>query len=232
MQETGVQSLRGEDTLEKEMATHSSTLAWRIPWTKKPGRLQSTGWQTVRYDWATLSLTGLFFLLQDQLSSVIQNASMADCKWWGWDTAQSSLLSWNSQSHADTHMQNRGNKMAPVICCMVHTTYAKSDFSSFSHHPVWGQLLWSSLCFQDHPGRDTRQETSVSIWLMITPRAEALNAMPRFMRVSPETRAKTASESSDFISRALFPSPGLPPTDLSRSEKDRQRWCPWRKREI
>ena len=43
MLETWVPSLGQEDPLEKEMATHSSTLAWRIPWTEKPGRLQSMG---------------------------------------------------------------------------------------------------------------------------------------------------------------------------------------------
>ena len=43
MQETWIQSLGQEDPLEKEMATHSSTLAWKIPWTEKPGRLQSMG---------------------------------------------------------------------------------------------------------------------------------------------------------------------------------------------
>ena len=43
MQETLVQSLGLEDPLEKEMAPHSSTLAWGIPWTEEPGRLQSTG---------------------------------------------------------------------------------------------------------------------------------------------------------------------------------------------
>ena len=43
VQETPVQSLGWEDPLEKEMATHSSILAWRIPWTKEPGRLQSIG---------------------------------------------------------------------------------------------------------------------------------------------------------------------------------------------
>ena len=43
MQETWVRSLGGEDPLEKEMATHSSTLAWRIPWVEEPGELQSTG---------------------------------------------------------------------------------------------------------------------------------------------------------------------------------------------
>ena len=46
MQETWVQSLSWEDPLEKKMATHSSTLAWRIPWTEEPGRLQSMGLQS------------------------------------------------------------------------------------------------------------------------------------------------------------------------------------------
>ena len=43
MWETWLRSLGGEDPLEKEMATHSSILAWRIPWTEEPGGLQSTG---------------------------------------------------------------------------------------------------------------------------------------------------------------------------------------------
>ena len=47
MQETQVQSMGQEDPLEKGMATHSSILAWRIPWTKEPGRLQSMGLQRV-----------------------------------------------------------------------------------------------------------------------------------------------------------------------------------------
>ena len=52
-QETWVWSLGWEDPLEKEMATHSSILAWRIPLTEEPGRLQSKGSQSVRYDSAT-----------------------------------------------------------------------------------------------------------------------------------------------------------------------------------
>ena len=50
MQETRVQSLGGEDSLEKEMATHSSILAWEIPYTEAPGRLQSMGSQRVGHD--------------------------------------------------------------------------------------------------------------------------------------------------------------------------------------
>ena len=49
-QETCVQSLGQEDPLEEGMATHSSTLAWRIPWTGEPGRLQSMGSQRVGHD--------------------------------------------------------------------------------------------------------------------------------------------------------------------------------------
>ncbi|CAI9161650.1 unnamed protein product [Rangifer tarandus platyrhynchus] len=50
MQETWARSLSGEDPLEKNMATHSSILAWRIPWTEEPGGLQSMGPQRVRHD--------------------------------------------------------------------------------------------------------------------------------------------------------------------------------------
>ena len=49
-QETQVQSLGWEDPLEKDMATHSSILAWEIPWTEEPGRLQSTGLQRVGHN--------------------------------------------------------------------------------------------------------------------------------------------------------------------------------------
>ena len=53
MQETRVRSLGWEDPLEKGTATHSSILAWRIPWTEEPGGLQSMGSQRVRHDLAT-----------------------------------------------------------------------------------------------------------------------------------------------------------------------------------
>ena len=52
-QETWVQSLGGEDPLEKEMTPHSSMLAWSIPWTEEPGGIQSMGSQRVRHDLAT-----------------------------------------------------------------------------------------------------------------------------------------------------------------------------------
>ena len=57
MQETQVQSLSWEDPLENRMATHSSILAWEIPWTEEHGRLRSMGFQRIRHDGATNTFT-------------------------------------------------------------------------------------------------------------------------------------------------------------------------------
>ena len=69
--ETQVWSLGWEDPLEKEMATHSSTLAWKIPWTEEPGRLQSIGSLRVKHDW----VTSLTYLLQKKKDG-FQNGSI------------------------------------------------------------------------------------------------------------------------------------------------------------
>ena len=58
MQETLIQSLGWENPLEEEMATHSSVLAWRIPWTEEPGGLQSMRSQRVRHDLAIKTTVG------------------------------------------------------------------------------------------------------------------------------------------------------------------------------
>ena len=67
MWETQVQSLGQEDTLEKEMSTHSSTLAWKIPWMEEPGRLQSMGWQRVKHNW----MTSLYEAEVDAFSGIV-----------------------------------------------------------------------------------------------------------------------------------------------------------------
>ena len=74
MQETWVQSLGQEDPLEKEIATHSSTLAWKIPWTEEHGRLQSMGSQRVGHEWET-SLSLSFIKIQNLQVSKIQQYS-------------------------------------------------------------------------------------------------------------------------------------------------------------
>ena len=72
MRETWVWSLGRDDRLEKEMATHSSILAWRIPWMEEPGGLQSMGLQRVRHDWAS-NLTWLDLTWASQLALVVKN---------------------------------------------------------------------------------------------------------------------------------------------------------------
>ena len=69
MWETWIWSLAWEDPLEKEMATHSSILAWRIPWMEEPGGLQSMGSQRVRHDWET-SLSLLFLWIKQSLLKI------------------------------------------------------------------------------------------------------------------------------------------------------------------
>ena len=84
VRETWVRSLGQEDPLEKKMATHSSTLAWKIPWTEERSRLQSTGSQRVRQDWAT-SLQGTLRLWYTHiLWSIIQPKNkLGYTEWYG-----------------------------------------------------------------------------------------------------------------------------------------------------
>ena len=72
MQETWVPSLDQEDPLVRGMATHSSILAWRIPWTEEPGRLQSTGLQRVRHDWSDLAHTQVDYFILLQITKLLQ----------------------------------------------------------------------------------------------------------------------------------------------------------------
>ena len=93
MWKTRVRSLGQEDALEKAMTTHSSILAWRIPWTEEPGRIQSCGLKRVWHGWATLSprrkLASAYSVLSD----------CAPCgKTKKWDTGPASeVLSMNEE---------------------------------------------------------------------------------------------------------------------------------------
>ena len=71
MQQVQVQSLGWEDPLEKGLATHSSILAWRIPWTEEPGRIQSLGSQRVGHNWATNTLIALIRYVTMAKTSIV-----------------------------------------------------------------------------------------------------------------------------------------------------------------
>ena len=82
VQETWVRSLGLEDPLEKEMATHSSILAWRIPWTEEPDGLQSTGSQRVGHNWATsLSASLILEAASGVLAQPVKRLSEMQATW-------------------------------------------------------------------------------------------------------------------------------------------------------
>ena len=87
MRKTQVQPLGWEDLLQKEMATQYSILAWKIPWTEEPGRLQSIGSQRVRRDWATSRLpvkeSSNFSTYRRFTSAVCMCVDMYMCTWEG-----------------------------------------------------------------------------------------------------------------------------------------------------
>ena len=94
------------NTLEKAMATHSSTLAWKIPWMEEPGRLQSMGSRRVRHDWATsLSLFNFhFYALEKEMATHSRflpgesqgQGSLVGCRPWG--SQSRTRLKWLSSS--------------------------------------------------------------------------------------------------------------------------------------
>ena len=102
MQETWVRSLGRGDPLEKEMATHSSNLAWRIPWTEELSGPQSTGLQRVRHDWATSLFTFMHRRRKWQPTPVfLPGESQGWGAWWAaiYGVAQSGTwLKWLSSS--------------------------------------------------------------------------------------------------------------------------------------
>ena len=104
MREIRVQSLGWEDLLEKKMATHSSTLAWKIPWMEKPGRLQSMGSQRVGHDWATpLSLS----LCETVEGSKVRDREAQSAMRTGWSRLGFRTCLWQMITSSDLGMDDR-----------------------------------------------------------------------------------------------------------------------------
>ena len=90
IEQTRLQSLGREDPLEKRMATHSRTLAWRIPWTEEPGGLRSIGSQSVEHDWIDLGCTQCKMYLMCKISSFLVQFPLG-CHGWISSSGVSSL---------------------------------------------------------------------------------------------------------------------------------------------
>ena len=149
IQETWVPSLGWEDPLEKGMATHSSILAWRIPWTEEPGGLQSMGSQRVRHDWVT-STTNFTFQQYQNLCSLTPWCIYFCSRCWEpppgqlpttyGSVFQTALTSWHL--HLDMYFPNPCRKKNEHG--KSHTTFLKSS----THISLLRQVpwLWQTPC--------------------------------------------------------------------------------------
>ena len=158
MRETWVRSLGRADPLEKEMATHSSILAWRIPWTEKPGGLQSTGSQRVGHDWATelnwvIFDPVLFIFLSHSANQAPNLLSLTECLCTHFlsisiDTTQASLILYLHFCDISLVCDPLSG-FSPSAPCAMLSHPVKSD-------PLWPHELWPTrlLC----PWGFSRQE--------------------------------------------------------------------------
>ena len=144
MWETWVRSLGREDPLEKEMATHSSTLAWRIPWMEEPGGLKSMGSQRVGHDWAT----SLFFSL-----SPLQSHSSA--------VIYQMLPGFSPSSFCFQIFPCCSDSWEPPCCVSLSFIFSMRNFLTRCHHfeQLGGSLSYMFLCI--HPSLPQRSPSPV-----------------------------------------------------------------------
>ena len=124
MQETQAWFMGQEDPLEKEMATYSSLLAWRIPWTEEPGGLQSMELQRVGHGWATNTFTSLHWINTIQRSVIISTSGM-----WLTDLVNEPTM--------------LGFSITKPFKCFFPSVQGSKKFESFIRHPVCTINIWS-----------------------------------------------------------------------------------------
>ena len=154
MQETWVRSLRQGDPLEKEMTTHSSILAWRIPQTEEPGRLQSMGSQRARHNWATKHSTEHFSC--HRLGKQVLLAEVRDAVRYplGSPTAKN-ILNQHVNSIEAENLSDKENSveiLAPRCKCYaaIWTLFLTDLCLSFLEYRMTIIIMFTSWNFQQH----------------------------------------------------------------------------------
>ena len=172
MQETWVQSLGWEVPLEKEMATHSSILPWRILWTEKPSRLQSMGSQRIGFNWGTNTLTFMASPEAQMVKKLPAGQTQALVRSLGWEdplekgmATHSSILAWRIPWTEAMESQRVGDHWATNLFhfhsslryfvkmkVLSHNIWAKTRDSSFLTSSQMILYCWST----DHTFRVSR----------------------------------------------------------------------------
>ena len=145
---------------EKEMAPHSSTLAWKIPWAEEPGRLQSMGSHRVRHDWGTsLSLFTFMYWRRKWQCSCLENPRDGGA-WWAaiYGVTQSrTWLKWHSSSSSSSRLQKASfSRMLGRTCVLSRVSHVRffvipwtivnqvSLSMGFFRQEYWSRLLFPS----------------------------------------------------------------------------------------
>ena len=155
MQETRVRSLGWEDLLEKEMAAHSSILAWKIPWMADPGRLMSMGSQRVGHDWATsagllkkkessikTSTFALFTMPKPLTLQITMNCGKLLKRWeyqTTWPTSWEICIQVKKQQLELDMEQQTGSKLRKVY---VKAVYCHPAYLTYMQSTSWEMLGW------------------------------------------------------------------------------------------
>ena len=139
MWETQVWSRGWEDTLEKEMATHSNTLAWKIPWTEEHGRLQPMRSQRVRHNWAN-SLSFLSFCFIDYAKAFVWITTNYGKFFKRWEKQTTLPASW------DNCVQVKKQQLEPDIEQQTGSKQAKKYIKAVYCYPVYLTYMQSISC--------------------------------------------------------------------------------------
>ena len=166
MQKTWVPSLGGEDTLEKEMAPHCSMLAWKIPWTEEPGKLQSMESQRVRGDWVIGSNT-----LHPCWQSLIPFWKILERRWvMRIRRSKTDGCLENSWAKEPTTQTKRNVNLSRVKCfsCHFHSSSSREvQWSLFYTCKKWDQRGWLAWS-QEALGYGSEIWTSALLaWLLL-----------------------------------------------------------------
>ena len=172
MWETWVWSLGWEDPLEKDMASHSSILAWRIPWTEEPGGLQSTGLQRVRHDWATSLQVCHGFPYKEQASNLTTAVTIHSdfgaqenkiYRWFHFFPFSSVQFSCSVVSDSlRPHVSQHARPPCPSPTPGVHPNSCAS--SQWCHPAISSSVVPFSSCPQSLPASESFPMSQLVVW--------------------------------------------------------------------